>query len=262
MASTGSYLELVVAGAANELASWFSGEPVIEYPAGRVEGRDALDRFVAESSAWLQSRAAQVERLAVVAGDRRDVNEWVLHLDLPRGRWGLPVAAAVDRDGDGVRAIRVYHSMWPITGGHAIRAPLLDPDPTIVLSGAVADYQRALAAGDLEGILAAYEPDATIREPSGGPYAYSGTDEIRAIYSQMFANGGGIPLRFCTATDDGTACAIEFTAVRWGATALPPQAGVAVYVRGGSGRLAAARIYDDVDPPGASDVRSAKPEGA
>ncbi len=30
---------------------------------------------------------------------------------------------------------------------------------------------------------------------------------------------------------------------------LPPQAGIAVYVRGQSGRLTAARIYDDVDPP-------------
>jgi hypothetical protein len=30
---------------------------------------------------------------------------------------------------------------------------------------------------------------------------------------------------------------------------LPPEAGFAVYVRGESGRLAAARIYDDADPP-------------
>jgi hypothetical protein len=30
---------------------------------------------------------------------------------------------------------------------------------------------------------------------------------------------------------------------------LPPQAGIAVYVRGAGGKLAAARIYDDVDPP-------------
>ena len=50
-------------------------------------------------------------------------------------------------------------------------------------------------------------------------------------------------------TDDGAACAIEYNAVRWGRTEIPPQAGVAVYVRGRSGLLSAARIYDDVDPP-------------
>jgi hypothetical protein len=30
---------------------------------------------------------------------------------------------------------------------------------------------------------------------------------------------------------------------------MPHQAGVAVYERGRTGRLAAARVYDDVDPP-------------
>jgi hypothetical protein len=37
--------------------------------------------------------------------------------------------------------------------------------------------------------------------------------------------------------------------VRWGKAQLPPQAGVGVYVRGQSGKLAAARVYDDADPP-------------
>lgn len=43
--------------------------------------------------------------------------------------------------------------------------------------------------------------------------------------------------------------ASTYNVVRWGRTELPPEAGVAVYVRGQSGRLAAARIYDDADPP-------------
>jgi len=37
--------------------------------------------------------------------------------------------------------------------------------------------------------------------------------------------------------------------VRWGQTELPPEAGIAVYVRGQSGKLAVARIYDDSEPP-------------
>ena len=50
-------------------------------------------------------------------------------------------------------------------------------------------------------------------------------------------------------TDDGRACALEYNVVAWGRTTLPPQAGLAVYVRGERGRLAAARIYDDANPP-------------
>ena len=37
--------------------------------------------------------------------------------------------------------------------------------------------------------------------------------------------------------------------VSWAGTPIPPQAGVAAYQRGKTGRLAAAPIYDDVDPP-------------
>jgi hypothetical protein len=42
--------------------------------------------------------------------------------------------------------------------------------------------------------------------------------------------------------------------VRWGVTDIPPQAGVAVYERGGSGLLAVACLYDDVEPPAVSDT--------
>jgi hypothetical protein len=36
---------------------------------------------------------------------------------------------------------------------------------------------------------------------------------------------------------------------RWGSRDLPPQAGIGVYKRGPDGLLAAARTYDDVEPP-------------
>ena len=49
--------------------------------------------------------------------------------------------------------------------------------------------------------------------------------------------------------DNGARAILEYNVVRWGRTELTPQAGVAVYERGENGKLAAARIYDDVDPP-------------
>jgi hypothetical protein len=221
-------------------------------------GGDELAAYVTATSAELAAAAAAIEPVATVADGVRMVVEVVLHRDTANGWWAPPVAAVADLvvGGDPARRvswIRVYHSLWPLIGAHLVRPPLLEPDPSIVLTGAVADYQRALAAGDLEDVLAAYEPTATVREPSGGPYVYMGTDEIRRIYTLQFANGGGIPLQHCTATDDGAACAIEYSVDRWGSASIPPQAGVAVYVRGTSGRLAAARIYDDVAPPEVSD---------
>ena len=72
----------------------------------------------------------------------------------------------------------------------------------------------------------------------------------------MFANGGGIPLEHCTLTDDGTRCAIKYNRVRWGVADIPAQTGVGVYERASSGRLAATRIYHDMEPPAVSDTSS------
>ena len=69
----------------------------------------------------------------------------------------------------------------------------------------------------------------------------------------QFANGGGIPLEHCALTDDGRAGALEYNIVQWGRTPMKPQAGLAVYVRGPADHLAVGRIYDDAEPPAASD---------
>jgi hypothetical protein len=104
--------------------------------------------------------------------------------------------------------------------------------------------------GDVDAISATFEPGAYAREPAGGDeYVHRGVDGLRAFYERLFSNGGGIPLVHCALADNGRACALEYNLVRWGTAEMPPDAGVAVYVRGETGKLAAARIYDDVDPP-------------
>ena len=142
----------------------------------------------------------------------------------------------------------MYFSSWPLTGRHANRPPLLQPDPELRVPDVVAEYQRALAAGDLDAIVAAFEPDGYAREPAGGEYIHRGRDGLRWFYELLFSNDGGIPLEHCALSTTG-ARARWSTTRRWGKTELPPEAGVAVYVRGESGKLAAVRIYDDADPP-------------
>jgi hypothetical protein len=136
-----------------------------------------------------------------------------------------------------------------VMGSHVHRPPMLQRDPDLGASDVVAEYQGALAAGDVDAIVATFEPDAYAREPAGGQYVHRGAEGLRAFYEQLFSNGGGIPLKHCGMLDDGRACALEYNVVRWGRTELPPEAGVAVYVRGETGKLCAARIYDDTDPP-------------
>ena len=252
------YYEGILADEPDALIRSFAAhQPVLDDPwAGHVEGAGAFTAFVAEQVGWLRERDAVVENVALTLTPTRTVEEVVLHLlSGEGGRVELPVAIVSDRNPDRtLKAIRVYHSMWPLTGGHQVREPLLPQDPNIVMPDVVGEYQRALAAGDLEAVLATYEGDAYAREPSGGEYVYRGKEKLREVYSAQFANGGGIPLEHCTVTDDGVRCAVEYNCVRWGVTEISPQAGVAVYERGKSGRLAGGRIYDDVEPPAVSDT--------
>jgi hypothetical protein len=97
--------------------------------------------------------------------------------------------------------------------------------------------------------VAAFDADASAREPAGALYTHRCADELRTLYERFFSNGGGVALERCSLTDDGRACALDYNVVAWGRTTLPPQAGLAVHVRGDSGRLAAPRIYDHADPP-------------
>jgi hypothetical protein len=197
-----------------------------------------------------------VENVALTCTLTRTVEEVVLNLPADdSGRVELPVAIVTDRNPDRtVKVIRVYHSTWPLTGEHRVRPPLLPADPNLHAEGTPGVYQRALAEGDLAGIVTTFEPEGYAREPSGAAYLHRGTEALYELYGHLFANSGGILLEHCTLTDDGVRCAIEYNCVRWGDTEIPPHAGVAVYERSGSGLLAAARIYDDVEPPSVSDT--------
>jgi SnoaL-like protein len=245
------YFEGLMAGEPDALLESFSGEPELHHPVrGRIKGARAFEAFVTETSAWLRQRNVSVEDVEHVVAERCGFEEVVLHLDGEGGAVDVPVAIVADREPDGrIGELRVYRSSWPLIGRHANRPPVLQPDPDLRASDVVAEYQRALTAGDVEAIVAAFEPDGYAREPAGGQYVHRAPDGLRAFYELLFSNGGGIALEHCGLIDDKRACALEYNVVRWGTTELPPEAGVAVYVRGQSGRLAAARIYDDVDPP-------------
>jgi SnoaL-like domain len=249
------YFEGLMSGEIGALVGSFVGEPELHDPVrGRVKGARAFEEFMSATTAWLAGCHASIEDVERVITERRGFEEVVLHLDTRSGRVDLPVAVVADHDPDGrLHELRCYFSTWPLNGRHAHRAPLLQRDPRVREADVVGDYQRALAAGDADAVVRSFEPDGYAREPAGREYVHQGAGELRAFYEHLFSNGGGIALEHCATIDDGRACALEYNVVRWGATDVPPEAGVAVYVRGDGGMLAAARIYDDADPPLAYD---------
>jgi len=245
------YFSGLMTGDTDALIDSFVDEPELHHPVrGRIKGARAFAAFAGETKAWLEASNASIEDVDHVITDQRGVEEVVLHLRGEAGPVDLPVAIAADRRADRrIHEVRMYYSSWPLTGRHANRPPVLQPDPDLREPSALSEYQRALALGDVDAIVAAFEPDGYAREPAGGRHVHTGPAGLRAFYELLFSNDGGIPLEHCAVTEDERAYALEYNVVRWGQTQLPPEAGIAVYVRGETGKLAAARIYDDCDPP-------------
>jgi hypothetical protein len=217
---------------------------------GSIDAEAPVDRYIASSAEWLRARDARPRFIASTVGPSRVVGEFEVDLTEEGRSIRLPVAVVVEPDRVAGRLlIRVYHSQWPLLDRHVIRPPLLARDPSVRESDIVGEYQAALAAGDAQRIVATFEPDGCFREPAGGEFRVCGTTALDEFFTRFFSAGGGIILEHCTVTEDGVRTALEFNAVKWGSVEMTPQAGVAVYERGRSGRISEARIYDDVEGP-------------
>jgi ketosteroid isomerase-like protein len=245
------FFDGLASGDFDALIGSFAGEPELQHPVrGRIRGARAFEKYVTETNAWLREQNASIEDVEYVVAGHRGFAEVVIHLDGKDARVGLPVLVISDKEPDGrITELRIYYSSWPLRGRHSVRTPVLQFDPKLHVSDVIAEHVSALSAGDAEAIVATFEADGYAREPAGAPFVHRGHDGLSTFYELLFSNDGGISLEHCLLTDDRRACALEYNLVRWGKTELPPQAGIVVYVRGQSGKLAAVRIYDDVKPP-------------
>jgi ketosteroid isomerase-like protein len=248
------YFTALNEGDTRALETVWPGEVVIYDPrAGEIRGHRQLRRFVHQNQAWLAERHAQIETVASTVVGGRAVVELLAHL-APDGQTGdgqdiaWPVAVVAESPDDQSVVFRTYCSQWPVDGRRHLRPPILKPADAQP-GDVVGRYHAALGAGDTGAIVSTFEPDGYFREPIGPHYTHRGTPELRSFFTTWFSAGGGIALQPCAMTDDGVRCALEYNCVRWGRHDLPPQAGIGVYERGPDGMLAAARIYDDIEPP-------------
>jgi hypothetical protein len=203
------FFDGLMSGEFDALVGSFAGVPELHHPVrGRIRGVRAFDAYVRATNAWLSELNASIESVSHVVSGRDGFGEVVLHLDGDSGRVGLPVAIVTNRQPNGrIDELRMYYSSWPLTGRHQSRLPLLQPDPEVRGSDVVAEYQSALSAGQVDAIVAAFEPGGYAREPAGGEYTHRGHDRLHAFYEWLFSNGGGIPLERCAVIDDKRACA-------------------------------------------------------
>lgn len=200
------YFEGLMAGEPDALVESFAGEPQLLHPVrGRVKGVGEFRAFIAETADWFARRNVSVEGVEHVLTGGRGL-EVVLHMDGETGRVDVPHALVADHDPDGrLEELRIYFSTWAMWARHAQRPPLLQRDPELREADVVGEYQRALAAGDAEAVVATFEPDGYAREPTGGAHVHRGREGLGAFYGHLFSGGGGIPLEHCAVVDDGRA---------------------------------------------------------
>ena len=243
------YLTALNEGDTRVLENAWPGEVVVYDPrAGEIRGHKQLRRFVSHNLSWLAERQARIETVASTRVPGRAVVELLAHMPDDGAEQAWPVAVVADCPDDRSVVFRTYCSQRPVDGRRHVRPPILEPEPAH-LGDVVGRYHAALEAGDTDAIVITFTPDGYFRESIGPHATHRGTAELRSFFAACFSEGGGIHLQRCAVTDDGVRCAVEYNCVRWDGHDMPPQAGIAVYERGADGRLAAARIYDDVDAP-------------
>jgi hypothetical protein len=246
---TAAYLTALQRRNARDLETAWPGEVVIQDPkAGTVRGHRNVERFVRRNGAWLDGLHARTETVASTASHGRAVLELLAYLTPDDREVAWPVAVVAEAGEDDSVEFRTYCSQHPVTGSHHLRPPVLAPGDGGP-GGVVGRHLAALAAGDVDGAVQAFAPDGYLREPDAPEYTHRGAAELRPYFARCFRNGGNVLLEHCATTDDGDRCAVEYNCVRWGDRALPPEAGLMVCERDGEDRLAAVRVYDDIETP-------------
>jgi hypothetical protein len=216
---------------------------VTEDLVSRLRGQEWIDdpflgpvpaaRFEAASPVWPgHSRWGAIKAVAITSQAPRTVSE--LHF-VPADSSGpvVPVGIVWDEAG-GRRRARVYCNKT-LLGSDQVRGPLIPPDPGLVLHPTMSRYLTALRAGDEQGLLEVLEPGLRVFGPMGELKA----DDVRAAFAKRMSQGGGVPIMYITGTDDGTRAAVEFISWR-----IRPHAGLGVYERAASGRIAEFRAYE------------------
>jgi hypothetical protein len=243
------YLTALNNGDTHLLETAWPGEVVVYDPrAGEVSGHRELRRYISRNMSWLAGVHARIETLASTVVGARAVVEMLAHLDHEGRELAWPVAVVAESPDDLSVVFRTYCSQWPVDERRHLRPPILQPAQDRP-GDVVGRYQDGIAAGDTEAVVSTFAADGYFRGPFGPRYDHRGTAQLRSFFTRCFSAGGGIGLQHCVVTDDGVRCALEYNCVRWGSHDLPAQAGIGVYERGPDGLLAAARIYDDVEPP-------------
>jgi|HubBroStandDraft_1064217.scaffolds.fasta_scaffold10703_4 hypothetical protein len=217
---------------------------------GQTSGAIDLEKALKERAGWLTSRGASFANRGLVVGSDREVTEGLLSMTSDGRPIVVPVAVLAEKRREREVVLRLYYSTRAFSETPAPRPSVLASED-VAVPPPVATHLEALARADLGAVIASFERDATLGAPDGTSYGGSSSRPPLSAYFEMLIAPGGDPkggttLQGCARADDGNACALECTLVRFRGRDVPAQPVLAVYERGDSGLLKAARLYGNI----------------
>lgn len=237
MALQGAALSEPVAIDPEQLAGRLLQQRLINDPVcGDVPAQQVRDN----SPLWPHAKRWSALRLiAVTEQGKRRLEEYLFHPAGPDSGVpihpgsDLPVAIMFAERADGSPCARIYSAHQLV----ADRGPILPVDPHLVPDRGGDDilvrYFPTLHSANLEASVALFEADGYLQHSNGE--TYRGHERLRVDFTKFFQTGG-IVLKYCNRTDAGPRTALEVY--------MPSgRPAVAVYERGSTGRVAAARLY-------------------
>jgi hypothetical protein len=237
------YFRALLAGDAAALRALFAGSPALDDPlSGRVEG-DGIDAHAAAAQTLFAGAKVTYTPEALLETPERVVSRGQIIGRGQGGQVGLPCACVWERgEGGGFRELRAYWSPAGMKQQRGERPPVLEPREGLPLPAVISTHLQALAADDLEGVMATYLEMCLAPIPWLDP-----ADTVRRHYGAQLGNDGAVVLSPCTVTQTAGTCAVEFVTTRWDGAEIPPQAGLAVYdLR--EGYICQTHLYGDLAP--------------
>ncbi len=215
---------------------------------GTFSGMESLRMYCQGLRVWLHKYNTGIEPWRIVLSGEGVAVEYNFFITVGGERLDLPVALAADVFDGLVSAIRIYYSTWPLYGKHIGRKPILPERNDLELPGPVKSYLSLLAGNDAEALVDLFEENGYIREPSGSRYRHEGRKNLTKFYGQALSRGG-IPISHCNVIAEPGIAAVEYFFSEWAGVKFSPEAGMAFYEFDKNGKITAARIYDDGNPP-------------
>ena len=225
------------------LTSMTSSPVVQDQRLGMLDGRSEVERWVADSAAWLVGLKAEPTEVALIRNERRSVLELSLAIHVDGEVVDLPYVLVADRGEGGITELRTYHSTWPYTGDHVFRAPPLAGRPQEAAPAIFQWYIERISVADIDAVLARFTEDGYLREPSGDRWKHQGAEERAGFYGHL-VHAPRARFELMTSTVEGPLMAIEY-AFAYGDRDLV--GGICIMEVAGD-RIVAVRIADDVSP--------------